>query len=243
MTSPAVLFLHGWGGSFRSSFEAHGWTAAPAIARRSMIAMNLPGHADPEASIDPAAYNDLAALVASELPDQPMDIIGYSLGAKIALALATAKQVKVRRLALFGVGDNIFAPEPAAETVIDALENGITSDTPPIAMALVEYSKASRSKPAALAAVLRRPINPIIDQHALAKLGTTTILVNSADDNVAQPDNRLRCSMPGLTYLQVQGPSHIALPRNAEVIAHCTNFLSDANHSNRSTANAVDTFN
>lgn len=189
--------------------------------------MNLPGHADPEASTDAETYTDLMASVAADLPDRPVDIIGYSLGAKIALALATARPDNVHRLALFGVGDNLFAPEPAADAIIEALENGVTAETPPIAKGLAEYSQASGSNPLALAAVLRRRPDPTVNANALARVAARTKLINSADDKVAWPDGRLREAMPGLTYVQVNGPTHIALPGDADVRRLATDFLRD----------------
>ena len=232
MTTPPILLLHGWGGSFASSFEAHGWTAAPAAANRTFLRMDLPGHADPDAPLDPAAYADLAASVAARLPPEPVDIVGYSLGAKIALALAIASPDKVRRLALFGIGDNLFAPEPAADVIVDALEQGVTADTPALAKGLVEYSQASGSNPLALAAVLRRRPNPVVDATALADLASRTMLINSSDDRVAQPDERLRNAMPGLTYVQLNGPGHVALPGDADVRRLSTEFLKvEAQHS------------
>jgi pimeloyl-ACP methyl ester carboxylesterase len=225
MSSPPILFLHGWGGSFASSFEAHGWTAA--VAERTLVRMNLPGHADQTASADPEAYADLTASVAAKLPDRPIDIIGYSLGAKIAFALAIARPDAVRRLALFGVGDNLFAPEPAADAIVKALEQGVTSNTPPIARALAEYSRASGSNPFALAAVLRRRPNPTVGTEALAAFAARTLLINSADDKVAQPDEQLRKAMPGLHYVRLNGLSHIELPCAADVKRISTEFLRD----------------
>lgn len=216
MTKPTVLLLHGWGGSFASTYVANGWLdALSAVGRRSMP-LDLPGHGG-GGTREPADYADLAGTVAKRLPDGEIDIIGYSLGAKLALALALRHPARFRRIVAIGVGNNAFAPEASGEALAAALEDGVRADTALGVRALVEYSQASRSDPAALAAVLRRTPNPVIDPAELALIGHRTLLVNGTDDYLAMPDDALRAALPGLTYVQLTGVGHIGLPADEPV--------------------------
>ena len=52
-----------------------------AIENGVRLAIDLLGHGDADKPHDPEAYEQLEALVAAQLPDEPVDIIGFSLGA------------------------------------------------------------------------------------------------------------------------------------------------------------------
>lgn len=224
MTKPTVVLLHGWGGSFASTFVANGWLdALSAVGRRSMP-LDLPGHGG-GGTQNPADYADLAGSVAQRLPAGEIDVIGYSLGAKLALDIAERFPGRFRRIVAIGVGNNAFAPEASGEAVACALEQGLRSDSPAGIRALVEYSKAGRGDPAVLAAVLRRPPNPVIDPAKLTTLGSRTLLVNGTDDHLAMPDDKLRAALPGLTYVQLTGVGHVCLPADEPVRRSAVAFL------------------
>jgi 2-succinyl-6-hydroxy-2,4-cyclohexadiene-1-carboxylate synthase len=96
-----LLLLHGFTGR-GSSWGAH----ATAFARRfRLITVDLPGHgrsgipSDPsQASVERSA-DDLATIL-RRTQASPADVLGYSLGARIALRLAIAHPTVVRRLIL-----------------------------------------------------------------------------------------------------------------------------------------------
>lgn len=210
-TLPVVL-LHGWGGSFDATFAASGWLDRLATARRDVIAMNLPGHGDLVASQEPAFYGDLTASLLEQLPDGRVDLVGYSLGAKIALSLAVRHPERIGRVVLGGLGDNAFAPEPIGEALAQALDDGTTDDTPIHIAALIRYSEKSGSYPRALAAVLRRPANPKLTEFALSAVQAPMLLVNGYADAIALPDTKLQAAMKRLRTLHLPGIDHLSLP-------------------------------
>lgn len=224
MTKPTVLLLHGWGGSYASTFVANGWLDALSAVGRKSMPLNLPGHGG-GGSHDPAAYANLTDDIARALPAGVVDVIGYSLGGKLALALAGHQPDRFRRIVAIGVGDNAFGPEASGEAVAQALVDGLRPDAPAGLAALVNYSKASRSDPLALAALLRRSPNPIIDPAALGAIGSRTLLVNGTDDRLAIPDGALRAALPGLTYVQLTGVGHIEMPADEPVRRCAIAFL------------------
>ena len=126
-----VVLLHGCGGSRESTFVSTGWLGALLQSGRAGLALHLPGHGTRPASHDPSTYADLAGLVLRDLPPGPFDVVGFSLGAKLALELAIRAPERTGRLVLGGIGDNVFAQESIAEAAARALEHGATVDTPP----------------------------------------------------------------------------------------------------------------
>ena len=80
--------------------------------------MDLLGHGEAPSPHDPAAYARLAEHLEDLLPDEPVDAIGFSLGAQTLLRVAIARPERFRRLVLAG------APESLAmcrDRVLDAL--------------------------------------------------------------------------------------------------------------------------
>ncbi|HSM34034.1 MAG TPA: alpha/beta fold hydrolase, partial [Anaerolineae bacterium] len=98
---PAMLLLHGFTGSARSwSEHLEAWSLDHRI-----IAPDLLGHGGSETPIDPSRYtlerqaDDLAGLLRL-LDVGRADIVGYSMGARLALVMALAHPGLVGRLVL-----------------------------------------------------------------------------------------------------------------------------------------------
>jgi 2-succinyl-6-hydroxy-2,4-cyclohexadiene-1-carboxylate synthase len=98
---PALLLLHGFTGR-ATSWGAH----ATALARDfRVVAPDLPGHGGSSVPVDPRcasverSADDLAEIL-ERLDAAPADVVGYSLGARIALQLAVTHPGVVRRLVL-----------------------------------------------------------------------------------------------------------------------------------------------
>lgn len=90
-----LLLLHGFTGSGRSWDEADG-------AYVRLIAPDLLGHGATDAPPDPARYrmDAAAADVAALLPDEPVHVLGYSMGGRLALYFALHYPSRVRSLVL-----------------------------------------------------------------------------------------------------------------------------------------------
>lgn len=224
MTSdhPPVILLHGWGGSPTGTFNETGWIDSLEQAGRKTIAISLPGHG-PDQSADPLAYGNLLASIAPQLPSVPVDVIGYSLGAKLALGLACTNGRRVRRVVLGGVGDNLFAPEPDSDALAADLLGLEQSNSPAIA-ALKHYALANNNEPAPLAAVLQRPPNPVFSKQHMPD-GSNVLLVNSQNDFIAMPDRGLQAAMPQLTCIHIEGCSHLDLPSDDRFAEAALQFL------------------
>lgn len=97
-----MLLLHGWACS-AYSFEAL-YEPLGAAGRRA-IAIELPGHGLSDKPLDEHAYTldamaDAVAQAATALGIVETDVVGFSMGCAVALALATRRDVQVRRVAL-----------------------------------------------------------------------------------------------------------------------------------------------
>jgi pimeloyl-ACP methyl ester carboxylesterase len=220
-----VVLLHGCGGSFASAFEATGWLEALRAAGRAPVKIHLPGHGVIPAPHDPAYYADLAGLVMKELPAGPFDAVGFSLGAKILLEIALRAPTGVGRIVLGGVGDNVFAPEGIAEAAARALEHGPTADTPPPVLAFLKTWEPERNDPLAVAAVLRRPANPVFTPERLEGIVQPLLVVNGTADPVAREASRFFASLPNAKRVALGGVGHFDLTAQAAFIGESVDFL------------------
>lgn len=225
-TSIPLVLLHGWGGSFASTFARNGWLDAFSTKPRPIHGIDLPGHGGGGA-LTPDAYADLAGEVAASLPSGPVDVIGYSLGGKIALAIAAKDPARFRRMVIGGVGNNLFGPEMHGEAVAQALVEGVNDTTPAPVQALVDYSKASESNPLALAAVLRRKPNPLVAAVDLAAINVPLLLVNGSADAIAMPADILVGALPAARLRVLEGIDHIGLPTSHAFCEAARSFLDE----------------
>lgn len=90
--SPQTVFLHGWG--------LHGGIWSETLAALPGMAPDLPGYGAAPA-VTPYRAETLADALAAALAE-PVNLVGWSLGGMVALALAVRHPGKVARLALVG---------------------------------------------------------------------------------------------------------------------------------------------
>lgn len=221
-----VALVHGWGGSYAATWAADGWDEALHAAGFEPVGVNISGHGPQGGSHQPTDYADLAADLASKLPDGLHGAIGFSLGTKLLLELETRSPGANGRLVLGGIGDNLFAPEAAGPAIVAALR-GTTTDHSPQVAALLAYAEKSGSDPACLAAVLERPANPVLTEDRLGCTKSPVLIFNSRDDAVAQPDDRLRAALPYAEHQLIEGPGHVALTSDARFRDAAISFLTN----------------
>lgn len=205
-----IALIHGWGGSYAATWQADGWDSALRAAGFDPVGVNIAGHGPDGGSHDPADYADLAGDLAAKLPDDLFGAIGFSLGTKLLLELEARLPCAIGRLVLGGIGDNLFAPEPAGPAIAAALRGETSNQTPQVA-ALLAYSEKSGSDPACLAAVLERPANPLLTEERLTNAQAAILIFNSTNDAVAWPDGRLRAALPASQHQQISGTGHVGL--------------------------------
>jgi pimeloyl-ACP methyl ester carboxylesterase len=225
VTEPVVL-VHGWGGSFASTWERSGFTALLADAGRDVIGVDLLGHGTAPKPHDPAAYIDLSTRIVDALPGIPVDAVGFSLGALTLLRTAIAAPERFHRLVLAGVGRNVFERDDAATARILAAIEG-TADVAAddnLARLFGQYATIEGNDARALAAVLRRPDPDPITPADLGRVACP-VLVVLGDHDFAQPADALVDALPDARYVELRNTDHFATPESFAFIDAVLGFL------------------
>jgi 2-succinyl-6-hydroxy-2,4-cyclohexadiene-1-carboxylate synthase len=249
---PSLLLIHGFTGRGSS------WAGLAAAARRRglrTVVVDLPGHgrsgtgAPARMTVERTA-DDLAAIL-DGLGAAPAFVLGYSLGARIALRLAAASPSSVARLVLESPSAGIADPagraarRAADERLATNIErDGIaafvdrwernpifaTHDTLDPRTAARQRALRLRNRPAGLAASLRGAgqgaMDPLHDR--LAAIATATLVVVGALDPVRPRAEQVAAGIPGARLAFVTGAGHTPhLERPAAFRRLVTEFLQE----------------
>lgn len=231
MATP-VLLVHGWAGSFETSWVKPGFTALLEDAGRSVIGVDLLGHGTAPKPHDPAAYADLTGRVADVLPDEPVEAIGFSMGAATLLRLAVARPQAFRRLVLAGIGDRVVAEFAEGRTLattrslIDALE----SEQPPESgtqRLMVRLASQAGNDRAALAAVMKGRRDIPMTVAEIARVTCPTLVV-MGDRDTNGPAEQFAGAFPNGQLKVLPGVDHFATPNSFEFIDATLEFIGAA---------------
>ncbi|MEB7504592.1 alpha/beta fold hydrolase [Arthrobacter koreensis] len=216
-----VLALHGFASSAELNWESTGWINALTDAGRRVITVDLPGHgrsSSPEerenyypsriraqlldllseAGVRPLADGD---------PSSGVDVLGYSLGSRLAWELGAAAPHIVHRMVLGGPG----AGDPLAEFDLDGARQSLADGTPladPVSADLLRMAQLVPSNNldallTLIAAIKEEPFSPEAAVPAMPLL-----LVAGEQDELAVTAPRLAALNGQADLLLLPGRRH-----------------------------------
>jgi len=209
-----VLLVHGFASSWDRNWRQPGWVSLLEEAGRRVIPFDLLGHGTAPKPHDPGAYADLGAGLRAALPDEPVDAVGFSLGARVLLGVAADVAAGFERIVVGGVGAGLLKDPDGvgAELMARAVARGAPAPgDPPVAGAFARLAQADGNDPMALAALLRQPIGPLHPDR-LARLDRP-VLVVLGDRDFAAPGEPLVAALPNARLLTLAGVDHFATPK------------------------------
>lgn len=216
MTASAlpVTLVHGWGGSFATTWERSGFTALLEDAGVAVIGVDLLGHGTAPKPHDPARYTDLTTRIVDALPDEPVDAIGFSLGAMTLLRLAIDHPERFHRIVLAGIGSNIFdRDDSGTQAIVAGLETvaagGDPSSLDNTVRLFTQYATQPGNDIGALTAVMKRPRSTPITVDDCARV-TCPVLVVVGDQDFVYPGDELAAAFPDGRCQTLRGVDHFA---------------------------------
>jgi len=218
-----VVLVHGWGGSFATTWQAPGWEALLEDAGRTVIGVDLLGHGSAPKPHDPADYADLTARIVDAMPASgQVDAVGFSMGAMTLLELATRSPERFGRLVVAGIGKNVFEDDPERrQAIIDAVDGKPSEDN--VGRLFAQYANQPGNDPVALGACMKRTGRRLTAERL--KAVSMPVLVALGDKDFAGPGEPLAEALPQSTLVTLRNVDHFATPKDFGCIDAALDFL------------------
>ncbi len=227
-----VLLLHGFATNRAENWKRLGWTGAFERKGFRTAAMDWRGHGESGKPHDPLAYSraalvgDAAALL-DHLGISRADVMGFSMGARLALALALDHPGRIDHLVLGGVGGRLFEP-PAAP---GALAEAMTAEDPetitePLLRSFRHFADEQGEDRLALAACSQGQ-GATFTPEVLGGLKMPVLVVAGGRDQLAGDPQILADAIPGARAVTVPGCDHFSVIPHALFKASVFDFVDD----------------
>jgi pimeloyl-ACP methyl ester carboxylesterase len=207
---PTAL-LHGFASDFELNWRGTRWIETLTRAGRLVVGVDFRGHGASDKPTRPELYGeevlaqDVAALL-QHLEIGEADLVGYSMGGRVALRLASLAPERLGKVVAGGVGGAgaIGEAEAIAERMLGGREPGN-----PIADTFYEFAAARQvNELEALAACIRGlAASPPLDAAAIR---VPVLIVDGDRDELARGGAQLAASIPAGSYFELVGRDHLS---------------------------------
>jgi pimeloyl-ACP methyl ester carboxylesterase len=225
-----VLLIHGFASNVATNWIGPGWVETLTAAGYRVIAYDNRGHGRSAKLYATEDYGaPLMAEDARRLLDHlslpSADIVGYSMGARIAAFLALAHPVRARSLVFGGLGLNMVRGVAGTGPVARALEAAsIDEVTNPTARTFRAFAEQTGSDLKALAACIRSARAPITAED-LARITCPVLVAVGSDDVIGGSAAALAGLIPGGQAFEIAGRDHMKAVGDPTFKATVLSFL------------------
>ncbi|MGJ0394703.1 MAG: alpha/beta fold hydrolase [Methylocystis sp.] len=208
-----IVLVHGFASTHAVNWLFTQWVKTLTEDGRRVIALDIRGHGQSAKLYDPALYSlDLMAADIAHLLDHlsipRADVMGYSLGGRIAALLALKAPERVRSLILGGVGENLIEDSGLPRGLAEAMEAERIEDIDDSTLKIFRgFAESTRSDLAALAACARGPRRALAPE-LLAQIAVPTLICVGARDDVAGDPHPLAEFFPNVRIVDIPGRDH-----------------------------------
>src|SRR5450631_3003491 len=214
-----IVLVHGFASNRQVNWVNPGWVETLTGAGRRVIALDNRGHGASSKLYEPSAYHsatmaeDVCALL-DHLNIERADVMGYSMGARIAAFLTVNHPARARSVVLGGLGIRLVKGVGLSSTIVDALEARSLADVrDPTGRSFRSFAEQTKSDLKALAACIRVPV--------LVAVGT--------EDKVAGSAQELAALIPGARALDIPDRDHMLAVGDKVFKAGVLDFLNQRN--------------
>jgi len=208
-----ILLIHGFASNHAINWVNPGWVRTLTQAGRRVIALDNRGHGRSEKLYDPEAYatpimaDDACALM-DHLGLQRIDVMGYSMGARITAFLALRHPKRVRSAVLGGLGHHLVAGVGLPMGIADAMEAPSLAELDdPMQRMFRAFAEATKSDLAALAACIRGTRQTLTEDE-VGRIRCPVLVAIGTKDDVAGDAHRLAAMFPAARALDIPGRDH-----------------------------------
>lgn len=209
-----ILLIHGFASNAGVNWRDTGWVKVLEAAGHRVILMDNRGHGESAKLYDAEDYGapvmaaDAIALL-DHLGVSRVDVMGYSMGARITAFMAIDYPSYVERAIFAGLGINMVRGVGDPEPVALALEAASADDIAnPGARMFRLFAEQTKSDLKALAACMRSSRQKITPQQ-LGTIKVPVLVAVGTEDTIAGPADELSRLVPGSQVLDIPGRDHM----------------------------------
>jgi pimeloyl-ACP methyl ester carboxylesterase len=208
-----VVLLHGFASTHRVNWIDTSWVSTLNRAGYRVIALDHRGHGQSDKLYEPEAYDpevmakDVIALL-DHLHLAKADLIGYSMGARIAAMAALHFPDRVRSVILGGLGIHLVEGQGLPPGIAEALESQTPETiTDPTQKMFRLFAEKNGGDLKALAACMRGSRRGLIAQE-VATLTMPVLVAVGSDDKIGGDPERLAALIPQGHAFVIAGRDH-----------------------------------
>jgi len=209
-----IVLVHGFASNKEVNWVNTGWMTTLTRAGFRAIALDNRGHGASSKLYDPAAYHsatmaeDVRALL-DHLQIERADVMGYSMGARIAAFLAVEHPGRVRSLVLGGLGIRLVEGVGLPESIAEALEAPSLADVSGKTERMFRaFAEQTQSDLKALAACMRGSRQEL-SREQVARITAPVLVAVGTKDPVAGSAQALAALIPGARALAIPDRDHM----------------------------------
>ncbi len=209
-----VLLVHGFASTANVNWVYPGWLKTLADAGYRVIALDNRGHGASDKPKDPEAYRpavmaqDVIALQ-DHLGLPEVNLMGYSMGARISTFAALARPQRIRSLVLGGLGigmtDGVGDWDPIADALLASSLDEVTHARGRMFRSFADQTKSDRH---ALAACIRGS-RDLVSRQAMSSIDIPTLIAVGTKDDIAGSAEDLAALMPNARALDIPNRDHM----------------------------------
>jgi len=208
-----IVLIHGFASTHAVNWLFNQWAKTLTEDGRLVVMFDLRGHGRSQKLYDPQAYGfDVMAEDTRRLMDhlgmERADIMGYSMGGRVATQLALTYPDRVRSLIMGGVGSSMLAPSALQPGMAEAMEAEDIQDIDDHSLKIFRgFAESTRSDLKALAACARG-VRPTFGPQDLARVETPTLICAGTRDDVAGDPHPLGSLFRQAEVIDIPGRDH-----------------------------------
>jgi pimeloyl-ACP methyl ester carboxylesterase len=227
-----IVLVHGFASNKEVNWVRPSWTTTLTTAGRRVIALDNRGHGESSKLYDPADYHtnlmagDVRALL-DHLNIERADVMGYSMGARIAAFLAYRHPERARSIILGGIGIKLVTGAGLPDSIAEALEAPSLDDvTDPTGRMFRSFAEQTKSDLRALAACIRGS-RQILTREQVATIQVPALIAVGSKDRVAGPPQPLADLLPKGEAMEIPDRDHMVAVGDKVFKAAVIKFLNE----------------